>query len=357
MLVFPGAERRNARAKMRVSLKFLGLLAFLSLPLAHPSPLDAQDTSQNACPRPQTGSVIREPRDLRSQNGVLQVELTIHSYVEPGGSTRYCYLTPEGDEAPNLRVNPGDLVVLKLKNQMTDSSSSPPAGATTSQGSPQHTHAAAAAKSDPCTSGAMTATSTNLHFHGLTIPPVCHQDEVMQTSIGPDDSPFEYRFRIPEDEPPGLYWYHPHIHGFTKRQVLGGASGALIVEGIERANKTVAGLPERVLIVRDQDLINPNAPPSKFEPVLPKMMIDRDGDAMNTGTGFGKPAKDLSLNFVPGLSACDNRDETGRAAALARLERFGDYLPESRGALQSRAAGTEPRGDGRRASQCQRRNR
>jgi FtsP/CotA-like multicopper oxidase with cupredoxin domain len=96
-----------------------------------------------------------------------------------------------------------------------------------------------------------------------------------------------------------LYWYHPHIHGFSKAQVLGGASGALIVEGIERANKEVSGLPERVLIIRDQDLLNPNAPPSKWEPVLPKMLIDRDGDAANNGTGFGKPAKDLSINFVP----------------------------------------------------------
>jgi FtsP/CotA-like multicopper oxidase with cupredoxin domain len=104
---------------------------------------------------------------------------------------------------------------------------------------------------------------------------------------------------VPTNEPPGLYWYHPHIHGFSKAQVLGGASGALIVEGIERANAQVAGLPERVLIIRDQDLLNPDAPPSKSEPVVPKMLIDRDGDSANNGTGFGKPAKDLSVNFVP----------------------------------------------------------
>jgi hypothetical protein len=61
----------------------------------------------------------------------------------------------------------------------------------------------------------------------------------------------------------------------------------------------VAGLPERVLIIRDQDLLNPNAPPSKSEPVVPKLLLDRDGDAANNGTGFGKPAKDLSINFVP----------------------------------------------------------
>jgi FtsP/CotA-like multicopper oxidase with cupredoxin domain len=145
----------------------------------------------------------------------------------------------------------------------------------------------------------MASTSTNLHFHGLTVPPRCHQDEVVTTSIQPQDGPFEYRFRIPADEPPGLYWYHPHIHGFSSVQVQGGASGALIVEGLERANPAVLGLPERVLVIRDQPLLNPDAPPSKSEPVVPKMLIDRDGDAANNGTGFGKPAKDLSINFVP----------------------------------------------------------
>jgi FtsP/CotA-like multicopper oxidase with cupredoxin domain len=29
------------------------------------------------------------------------------------------------------------------------------------------------------------------------------------------------------------------------------------------------------------------------------MLIDRDGDAANNGTGFGKPAKDLSINYIP----------------------------------------------------------
>jgi FtsP/CotA-like multicopper oxidase with cupredoxin domain len=131
------------------------------------------------------------------------------------------------------------------------------------------------------------------------VPPVCHQDDVLKTSIQPGDPPFEYRFRIPTDEAPGLYWYHPHIHGFSSKQVQGGASGALIIEGIERADAAVAGLPERVLVIRDQPLLNPDAPPSKSEPVVPKMLIDRDGDAANNGTGFGKPAKDLSINFVP----------------------------------------------------------
>jgi FtsP/CotA-like multicopper oxidase with cupredoxin domain len=259
----------------------------------------AKEPPTNICSRPSPGSVVPEPEDLRSRDGVLKVDLTIHN-VEADGSTRYCYIDGNGNQSPNLRLKPGDLLILHLKNDLTVLD---PKAAHPNQ---MHAHMHADEgknnkdkKGDPCVSGAMTGTSTNLHFHGLTIPAVCHQDDVLTTSVSPHDTPFEYRFRIPAGEPPGLYWYHPHIHGFSKVQVLGGASGALIVEGLERANKEVAGLPERVLVIRDQDLLNPNAPPSKSEPVIPKFMVDHDGDSVNNGTGFGKPAKDLSINFVP----------------------------------------------------------
>ncbi|MGA9472972.1 MAG: multicopper oxidase domain-containing protein [Terriglobales bacterium] len=255
-------------------------------------PLYAQGAAE-PCPRPAEGSLVTEPQDLRSHNGELKVELTARNSKQSDGSTRYCFIDEKGRESPTLRVNPGDLVILTLKNDLTDFHA---AAAETGH---QNMPIAMEGSRNPCTSGLMTSVSTNLHFHGLTIPPVCHQDDVLKTAIRPGDPPFEYRFRIPENEPPGLYWYHPHIHGFTKAQVLGGASGALIVEGIERADKAVAGLQERVLIIRDQDLLNPNAPPAKWEPVVPKMLIDRDGDAANNGTGYGKPAKDLSINFVP----------------------------------------------------------
>lgn len=256
------------------------------------APLLAQGARASVCPRPSPGSAITEPEDLRSTNGVLKVELTVRDEAEPDGSVRYCFIDVNGNESPTLRVNRGDLLILRMKNELRDFGHGAVADG-------HHHMGAGAEKDDPCAGGPMTSVSTNLHFHGLTIPPVCHQDDVLKTSIQPGDPAFEYRFRIPADEPPGLYWYHPHIHGFTKVQVLGGASGAIIVEGIERADKAVAGLPERVVIIRDQDLMNPNAPPSKSEPVMPRMLYDRDGDAANTGTGFGKPAKDLSINFVP----------------------------------------------------------
>jgi FtsP/CotA-like multicopper oxidase with cupredoxin domain len=270
---------------------FWVLFACLCFAVARAS-LYAQGTAE-PCPRPAEGSLVAEPEDLRSRNGELKVELTARNSRQSDGSTRYCFIDEKGRESPTLRVNPGDLVILSLKNDLTDFR------AAAAENGHQHMPIEMGGSGNTCTSGLMTSVSTNLHFHGLTIPPLCHQDDVLKTAIGPGDPPFEYRFRIPEDEPPGLYWYHPHIHGFTKAQVLGGASGALIVEGIERADKAVAGLPERVLIIRDQDLLNPNAPPAKWEPVVPKMLIDRDGDAANNGTGYGKPAKDLSINFVP----------------------------------------------------------
>ncbi len=277
----------------RILLGFL--ILFLSPWLGS---LRAQAVTSNACQRPSAGSVVAEPADLRSRDGVLRVDLTIRNFGDANGSKRYCYIDAQGNISPTLRLNPGDLLILHLKNDLGEVGHTAPA--TNHIHLQMHDPKMSANKmKDECAAGLMTSTSTNLHFHGLTVPPLCHEDDVLNTSISPGASPFEYRFRIPENEPPGLYWYHPHIHGFSKAQVLGGASGALIVEGIERANKEVAGLPERVLIIRDQDLLNPSAPPSKSEPKFPPMLIDHDGDAVNNGTGFGRPAKDLSINFVP----------------------------------------------------------
>ncbi len=207
---------------------------------------------------------------------------------------RYCYVAPDGTQSPTLRLQPGDLLILRLKNALTE-----PATPSTPMNQHSATKANVHATIDPCQRGEMTATATNLHFHGLQIPPVCHQDEVLKTAINPADAPFEYRIRIPADQPPGLYWYHPHIHGFTNTEVLGGASGALLIEGIERANTEVAGLPERVLVIRDQDLLNPDAQPVQTDSMPPPLVMrDAEGDILNTGTGGGKPAKDLSINFV-----------------------------------------------------------
>ncbi len=257
-------------------------------------------TSTKLCARPAAGSVVAEPEDLHSADGILNLELTYRNLPGPGGKPIYCYLYQDGSQAPTLRVQPGDLLVLRLKNELTrlPVSGASKAAAMSMELDVKGAHGMHMAEA--CGGGEMSSTSTNLHFHGLTIPPVCHQDDVLHTMVRAGDPPFEYRFRIPAEEPPGLYWYHPHMHGFSNVQVLGGASGALIVEGIERVNRQLAGLPERVFVIRDQDLLHPDAAPvlSANMPALP-VLRDGDGEILNTGTGTGKPAKDLSINFVP----------------------------------------------------------
>jgi len=260
-----------------------------------------------AClPRPVAGSLVEEPAEVRSEGGVLRAELRYRDVFEPDGRVRYCYLYGGSGEAPTLRVKPGDLVILRLKNDVDVAAHSGDAkfhqhstpGACAGDGMPPAT--SMGTTTSPGTTTTAMGAFTNLHFHGLTLAPVCHEDDVLHTAIEAGGAAFEYRFRIPADEAPGLYWYHPHIHGATNVQVLGGASGAIIVEGIERANAEVAGLPERLLIIRDQELVNPDAAPVQTDSMPPPMVMrDAEGDILNTGTGGGKPAKDLSINFVP----------------------------------------------------------
>jgi FtsP/CotA-like multicopper oxidase with cupredoxin domain len=235
-------------------------LAFFVTILVSPF-AQAQKAENGVCPQYASGSVVSAPQEIRSKHGVLRVSISLRNSTGPAGEQRYCYVDERGRQAPTLRLKPGDLLILKLKNELTNratSMASPTPGETS------------------CASRAMLAGSTNLHFHGLMIPPACHQDDVLNTAIQPASS-YEYRVRIPRTQPPGLYWYHPHLHGHSEEQVLGGASGALIVEGIERFNPLVAGLPERILVIRDQ--ARPSAAISA---------VNRDA-----------PSKDVSINLVP----------------------------------------------------------
>lgn len=234
------------------------------LPLLLLFALTAFAQQKSPCPRPVPGALVRPPAELRSVNGVLRAEFSLRTTVDVYGLTDYCYIAANGGQNPVLRVKPGDEIVLNLKNELP--------AATDAQSA--HAH------SDSCGHGPVTASSTNLHFHGLSLPPVCHQDDVIHTLVQPGDAAFEYRMKIPADATPGLYWYHPHPHGFTEKQVLGGASGPLIVEGIERAVPEVAGLPERILVLRDQ---------------LIGGLVEEEGE------GSTRPSLDLSVNFVPVL--------------------------------------------------------
>jgi FtsP/CotA-like multicopper oxidase with cupredoxin domain len=92
---------------------------------------------------------------------------------------------------------------------------------------------------------------------------------------------------FPNDEPPGLYWYHPHVHGIAEAAVQGGASGAIVVEGIANLQPAVlgqptasgkvpvSGLPQRILLIRDQPVVG------------------------NPMPGGAVPSWDVTLNYIP----------------------------------------------------------
>jgi FtsP/CotA-like multicopper oxidase with cupredoxin domain len=81
--------------------------------------------------------------------------------------------------------------------------------------------------------------------------------------------------KFPKDEPPGLYWYHPHVHGTSSQMVQGGSTGAIEVEGIANIQPAVAGLAERYLVLRDQQM------------------------AWSLPTLVPAPNWDVSVNYVP----------------------------------------------------------
>ena len=187
------------------------------------------------------------PPELKSQNGVLEVTFKFQTVIDSQGLVRYCYVTDTGLEAPTLRVNPGDQLIIHFQNDL-------PALQTCSHdnmaGMKMSLSSAATSSSSAC-NGSMSATATNIHFHGTNVAPVCGQDEVVHTLVQPGQS-FDYNVQIPANEPPGLYWYHPHPHGFSEGQVQGGATGALIVEGLQNVDPALAGLTERTFVIRDQ---------------------------------------------------------------------------------------------------------
>ncbi len=210
------------------------------------------------CPaRPMPGTVVQDEPSLFSQNGVLTVDLSLRTSVDPEGYAHYCYdyignqiVGPQIVEAPTLRLNPGDTLVMNLKNDLPSAPGEPMADSMNVIPPPGY--------DSDCHGGMITVSTTNVHFHGLNVPPICHQDDVINTLIQPGDPPFQYRIQIPPNDPPGLYWYHPHPHGYATVQVNGGAAGALIIEGMEKLRPEVAGLKERVFVIREQ-VLNPTS--------------------------------------------------------------------------------------------------
>jgi FtsP/CotA-like multicopper oxidase with cupredoxin domain len=260
----------------RASL-FSTILTTLSLVGFLPLPCDAQVRPvSNPCQRPAAGSVVTNPPSLFSSDGLLNVRFSYQHTFDAAGRELLCFMTPDGVENPTLHVNPGDHLVITVTNNL-------PKGTGSMDVSGPN-----------CGDKTMNTSSMNIHYHGTNTSPTCHSDEVIKTIINPGDT-FQYNVAFPANEPPGLYWYHPHIHGIAEHALQGGAAGAIVVEGIQNVQPAVSGLRQRILIVRDQNVAGNPAPQGNI------------------------PSWEVTLNYVP-ITSPTNPNSNNFVPAILQMQ-------------------------------------
>ncbi len=204
-----------------------------------------------------SSTTLAEPAVLRSSNGLVSMDLIAeyssqsitlgnanNSNTYPSEKTtvnttlrRYAL----GSPAPTLRVKPGDTIEIRLINRLPPSSSGQSALRFLNY-----------------------QNSTNLHFHGMHVSPkrvVVDGKEIFGDYIV--DTPEQgvlpgserlHRIEIPMNHPPGIFWYHPHLHGSTAAQVSSGMFGAIIVEGANGQLFDPGIASERVIFVHKHNL-------------------------------------------------------------------------------------------------------
>ncbi|EKC3444928.1 multicopper oxidase CueO [Campylobacter jejuni] len=86
--------------------------------------------------------------------------------------------------------------------------------------------------------------ATTIHWHGVPVPP--DQDGSPHDPILAGKERI-YRFEIPQDSA-GTYWYHPHPHYTTSKQVFMGLAGAFVIKAKKDA---LSHLKEKDLMISD----------------------------------------------------------------------------------------------------------
>lgn len=182
-----------------------------------------------------TGPVLGEPEVLTSHDGQLDAELTAAVGSVPlAGRSAHTAAYNGAIPGPTLRLRPGDRVRLDLANELNE--------------------------------------PTNLHFHGLHVPPDGTADNVFVSL--PPGARRRYDFVIPEDHPGGTFWYHPHRHGLVAHQVHAGLYGAIVIDGTVDDLAAVSQARPRLLVLSDITLDDRGRVPG---PTPPQRMMGREG--------------------------------------------------------------------------------
>ena len=209
-----------------------------------------------------TGRALAEPEVLSASGGSLEVTLQAASGVTIAGRRTSALGYNGTSPGPTLSVHPGDLVRVRLQNDLD--------------------------------------TVTNLHTHGLHVSPEGRSDNVFR-SVAPGTS-FEYEFEIRKNHPTGTFWYHPHHHGTVADQIFGGLFGALLVIGEDDPQPA----KDRVLVVSDTSLTRSGevAATSRAD-----AMMGREGDLVLVN-GQARPEIEVQAGTVERwrvINACVSR--------------------------------------------------
>jgi suppressor of ftsI len=160
----------------------------------------------------ETADTLSQPPVVASHAGVLRLSLNSAPSKVSVGGRRVALTVYDGRYIPpTLRVRPGDTLRIRLANSLSE--------------------------------------PTNLHTHGLSVSPRGNSDNVF-LHVAPGETQ-DYEIRIPANHSPGLFWYHPHAHGFSDVQVRNGMSGAIIIDGLLDPFPTLRHVRERLLLLKD----------------------------------------------------------------------------------------------------------
>ncbi|WP_263970670.1 multicopper oxidase family protein [Leptolyngbya sp. KIOST-1] len=186
-----------------------------------------------------------------SEDGLLSFDLVAEAQRVKLGNRNANLLTYNGQvPGPRLETKPGDTVQIRFANQLNQ--------------------------------------PTNLHYHGLHIPPTGTGDNVF-LEIPPGEH-HTYEFQIPQNHPAGTFWYHPHYHGLVAEQLFGGLAGLFVVRGELDEISEIQAAQEAFIVLKDFALDRSGNIP---DPGHMAQMTGRIGDLL-TANGQFNPSLEVA---------------------------------------------------------------
>jgi FtsP/CotA-like multicopper oxidase with cupredoxin domain len=199
----------------------------------------------------------------------------------------------------------------------------------------------------PTRNGGLTCNETNFHTHGLLVPPTAtspYGDYVLHSVVSPGavdckahdmnhmaahetpSAEMDFAINVPGNSnqvtgtqdsssiwmqtghhPPGVYWYHPHPHGYSRLQLNGGTTGMITIgELCDYATKTDSNGQTSCLLTPSEQQVHQRH--IQFKDAQIGCAGDETACKANTGNWV------MNTSYDPGLcpSNGDNYGECGQ---------------------------------------------